>query len=115
MLNVNALPLAVLLSVVLVGCGKSEPPPKSSASGAQLFDHYCVSCHKAGGTGNFLKGIPANALTRLGPDEVVDLIRKGNPEKPKMPVFSNLSRYQAERITLHLWELRETLIEQRRR
>ncbi len=111
----KVLPLAVILGAVLVGCGKSEPPPKSSATGAQLFEHYCASCHRAEGTGNFLKGIPANALTRLGPDEVVDLIRKGNPEKSKMPVFSDLNRYQAERITLHLWKLRETLVEKRSR
>lgn len=103
--------LTILLGLALTGCGESSPPPSASASGEQLFNHHCAGCHRQEGTGNFLRGIPANALTHMDIDDVVDLIRRGDPEKPKMPAFRELSRYQAERITLHLWELRKELLE----
>ncbi|MCV6589056.1 MAG: cytochrome c [Marinobacterium sp.] len=95
----------------LTGCGEAETPPPASASGQQLFDHHCAGCHRPQGTGNFLKGIPANALTDMDVDDIVSLIRNGDVSKPKMPAFPELSRYQAERIVLHMWQLRKELIE----
>ena len=101
----------LLCSLVLAGCGESEPPPAASASGEQLFNHHCAACHRPEGTGNFLKGIPANALTRMNIDEVVSLIRKGDPDKPKMPAFPQLSQNQSERIARHMWVLRDELLQ----
>jgi len=105
--------LAIGCGLLLVGCGDESPPPTASASGETLFNHHCASCHRPEGTGNFLRGIPPNALTGMDIREVVDLIQKGDPARPKMPAFPHLSRNQAERITLHLWHLRKTLIERR--
>ena len=109
----KALALMAVFSLFLAGCDSSGPEPQASASGKELFDHHCSGCHRQEGTGNFLKGIPANVMTKLDVDGVAHLIRYGDPEMPKMPVFSNLSRYQAERIASHLFDLRKQWVEKR--
>lgn len=92
---------AILLACALLiaGC-TDELPPK--ASGKQLFEHYCANCHKVTGQGNFFKGIPANASTRMSKADIVRLIRTGEEGLEDMPVFSDMSYRDAVLISAYL-------------
>jgi mono/diheme cytochrome c family protein len=100
----RALLFAVVLSM-LAGCGEEETKP---TSGAELFNLYCTGCHGPEGRGKFLRGIPANILTRKSPAEISLLIRQGqkHPEAT-MPSFPQLSQEEADVITIYLFKLRD--------
>jgi mono/diheme cytochrome c family protein len=101
----RALLFAVWLSLALVGCGEEEAKP---ITGAELFTAYCVACHGPEGRGKFLRGIPANILTRKSPAEISLLIRQGqkHPEAA-MPSFPQLSVEEADLISGYLFKLRD--------
>ncbi len=102
----RAVLLAVLLSLTLVGC--SEEEEAKPASGAELFNTFCAACHGPEGRGKFLRGIPANILTRKSPTEISLLIRQGqNHPEATMPSFPQLTVAEADRITLYLLKLRD--------
>lgn len=86
----------------LIGCGEEKLP--ENANGKQLYEHYCAGCHGKDGSGNFLKGIPANSKSRLGASEIMALIRKGKADKPGMPVFENLAYKDALLISNYVKE-----------
>lgn len=86
---------------LLAACG--DEPLKKDASGADLFAHYCETCHGSQGNGKFLEGIPANATTRLSRQEITSLILHGRADKPAMPSFgTQLDVTQARKIADHL-------------
>ncbi|MBY4677700.1 c-type cytochrome [Marinobacterium arenosum] len=102
----------MLAASLLAGCGEekaevAEVASQSALSGKALFHQHCASCHKEQGTGQFLEGIPPNVLTRLTKEQVVTLILYGDPAKPEMPIFEQLTEEQAKRIADHLWWLKD--------
>ncbi|WP_428034865.1 c-type cytochrome [Amphritea sp.] len=105
MITIRSAILSVLFTLLLSGCSDSAPET-SSTNGKELYNLYCESCHKSDGSGNFLKGIPANRLTRLQGDQLVMLIRQGDPSRPDMPAFTNLTKQQASAIVDYLYSLR---------
>lgn len=102
----------LVVAVLLTGCFKQAPD--ETASGEELFNYYCAGCHKESGQGKFLKGIPANRLTRLNRAQVIELVRFGMETKPAMPPIKSLSYLQAKSITNHLWMLRDAEIKRLR-
>ena len=94
----------VLLPVVLLlfACSDDEQAA-GLTSGKALFEHYCVSCHKATGDGSFLRGVPAIKSTTLSNSEIVThILGHERPEDSRMPTFDHLSRSQAEAIAVYL-------------
>ena len=85
--------------------GCSDPQPLDQLSGQQLFERFCVDCHKASGRGSFLEGIPPNVTTRLDRSELTTLITTGLSSHRDMPTFQQLSRAQAGLIADHLKRL----------
>lgn len=98
---VRTLLLGMLLTV-LVGCGEESLP--ENANGKELYEHYCSGCHDKDGSGNFIKGIPANAKSELSASEIMSLIKKGNHDKPGMPVFEHLGYKEALLISNYVKE-----------
>lgn len=97
--------LLIASPLMLAGCIYNEKEPSPTATGPELYQDYCASCHKANGKGRFVMGVPsvfANALSR---DEVVRLIRQGDPRYPRMPVFEQIRFSQAHKIAEYLREL----------
>lgn len=90
------------LTLFLFGCGEDELP--KNANGKQLYEHYCASCHGTDGSGNFLKGVPANARSRMDAADIMALIRKGKADKPGMPVFDSLAYKEALLISNYVKE-----------
>nr|WP_232846276.1 cytochrome c [Amphritea pacifica] len=89
----------------LCGCSDSAPQTDST-DGEKLYGLYCETCHKSDGSGKFLKGIPANRYTSLQKDQVIMLIRQGDPSRPDMPTFTNLTEEQASAIADYLFSLK---------
>jgi mono/diheme cytochrome c family protein len=97
---------AVWLSLTQPGCSEEEEPKPTS--GAELFNTFCVACHGPEGRGKFLRGIPANILTRKSPAEISLLIRQGQKhQEATMPSFPQLTQEEADLITLYLFKLRD--------
>lgn len=63
-----------------------------------MYGTYCSRCHGSTGSGNFLKGIPANRSTSLNRNQIAELVTRGLEEFPKMPRFSKMSRSSALKI-----------------
>ena len=105
MFTTSSASLSIFLALLLSGCSDSDMQT-TSTDGKELYSLYCDSCHKSDGSGKFLKGIPANKMTRLRYDQVVLLIRQGDPGRPDMPFFTNLTQQQAEAIVNYLFSLR---------
>jgi len=103
--NSSSAILSAVFALLLSGCSDSTPQTDST-DGKELYSLYCETCHKSDGSGNFLKGIPANRLTRLQKDQIILLIHQGDPSLPDMPAFSNLTEQQAAAIVDHLYSLR---------
>ncbi|WP_363317757.1 cytochrome c [uncultured Amphritea sp.] len=95
----------ILFTLLLSGCSDSDPET-SSTDGKELYSLYCEACHKSNGSGKFLEGIPANRSTRLSYNQVVALVRKGDPARPDMPAFVHLTDKQADAIVDYLFSLR---------
>ncbi|SER16522.1 Cytochrome c553 [Amphritea atlantica] len=97
--------LSIICILFLNGCSDSTPQTDST-DGEKLYGLYCETCHKSDGSGKFLKGIPANRYTSLQKDQVIMLIRQGDPSRPDMPAFTNLTEEQASAIVEYLFSLR---------
>ena len=106
-LKLAALRVQILLvaSGLIAGCPYSDKSPAVTASGKQLYEEYCASCHKTSGLGRFLLGVPATFSDNLSREEVIKLIREGDPRYPRMPVFPQLRFSQADKIALYLRQL----------
>lgn len=96
----NRLPFFVVISAVTFLLAACEPP--ENATGKQLFEHYCATCHKDSGKGKFLKGIPSNLHTDLSTAQIVVLIKHGKREFKDMPAFQDLTQEQAVAIADYL-------------
>ncbi len=103
--RITSLVVLVLSSFVLAGCFYNDDTPPISATGKQMYNDYCASCHKANGLGKFVMGIPATFSNQLSREEVIRLIRKGDPRYPRMPTFPQIRFSQADKIAHYLSEL----------
>jgi len=91
----------VIGAVALNGCDKA-PAPAGPETGVQLYDYHCADCHRGGGEGIFLKGVPQIRYTQLTQAELVGLIMDHNrPDESRMPHFE-ITEGQAEAIALHI-------------
>lgn len=106
MINTRLVILPALLTLLLSGCSDDSPPQTTSTDGEELYSLNCARCHKKDGSGDFLKGIPANKRTALLEEQVVLLIRQGDPSRPEMPQFPNLTEEQASAIVDYLFSLK---------
>ena len=105
-MRICAILLAVSQLFTLVGCSEEEEVRPSR--GAELFNTFCAACHGPEGRGKFLRGIPANILSKKSPAEISQLIRRGlkHPEAT-MPSFPQLTVEEADMVTLYLFKLRD--------
>ena len=103
MFTLRVLPL-LLFATLLSGCFNNEPA--DSLDGEELYSYYCAQCHKKDGSGDKLAGFPANKRTQLLEEQVVLLIRKGDPARPAMPTFPQLSEQQASAVVDYLFSLK---------
>lgn len=92
---------------LLTGCLYSSDAPHASATGKQMYSDYCAGCHKTNGLGKFILGIPAASSHQLSRQEVIRLIRDGDPRYPRMPTFPQIKFSQADKIAYYLLELEE--------
>lgn len=102
--------IAVLFAVsalFLGGCFYNDDTPPISATGKQMYTDYCAGCHKANGLGKFVMGIPATFSHQLSREEVIKLIRKGDPRYPRMPTFPQIRFSQADKIAQYLSQLEQ--------
>lgn len=106
-LRIKALRMLMFIGgfLFLSGCLYSTDPPAVSASGKQMYNDYCAGCHKASGIGKFFLGVPPSFSHKLSRQEVVRLIREGDPRYPRMPNFPQIRFSQADKIALYLDEL----------
>lgn len=98
--------LSIFFTLLLSGCSDDSAPQTTSIDGEELYSLNCARCHKKDGSGDFLKGIPANRRTALQEKQVILLIRQGDPSRPEMPTFSNLTEQQASAIVDYLFSLK---------
>ena len=97
--------LAGMVCVVIVtGCDQVDvhdhPQMKT---GEQFYNHHCASCHQHSGDGAFLSGVPAVKYTSMKIREIVEHIRgHGRAADTRMPRFSDMSVYEAERIAVYI-------------
>lgn len=82
-----------------------QQPPELTATGKQMYEDYCAGCHKSSGVGAFIFGIPPVYGHNLDRAKVVRLIRFGDPDYPRMPVFPEIRFSQAHKIAKHVEEL----------
>jgi len=96
--------ICIFACLLLTGCLSSDP--KNSTDGEELYSFHCQKCHKKDGSGDPIAGFPANKRTQLQEQQVIMLIRQGDPSRPDMPVFSDLSEQQAAAIVDYLFSLK---------
>jgi mono/diheme cytochrome c family protein len=91
---------ALLMTSVLILCACGKPQLQT---GEELFDHYCATCHRKTGTGNFLKGAPAVQSTQYNTSQIAQLIRgHRRPTDTRMPVFNELTSKQTIAIAAYV-------------
>ncbi len=72
-------------------------------TGEQFYNHHCAACHQRSGEGAFLDGIPAVKYTTMRIGQIVDHIYgHGRIDDTQMPVFSEMSYHEAERIAVYV-------------
>jgi len=72
-------------------------------TGEQFYNHHCAACHRRSGEGASLHGIPAVTYTPMKIAEIVDHIHgHGRAAATQMPVFSEMSNHEAERIAVYV-------------
>lgn len=95
----------LLLTFALVGCSTDQHDHPDLISGQQLYEYHCASCHKADGTGIFLKGVPANRDTDLSVWQIIHKVQVGSEEKSAMPSFEKMPQQEASKIAVYLKQL----------
>lgn len=93
------------LLTLLVGCDPDQHDHPDLNLGRELFDYHCAPCHKADGSGVFLKGVPANRYTDLSVVEVMRKIQTASEPHRAMPVFKKMSRQEQAKIAIYLKHL----------
>lgn len=100
--------LLLLMIVLVFSFSKfmyNQSVPSATANGEQLYTEYCSGCHRASGSGNFFLGIPPVYEHKLSRAKVVRIIRKGDPDYSRMPVFPQIRFSQAQKIVDYLEQL----------
>ena len=92
--------------VFLVSCSRDVHDHPKLTTGKQFFEHHCANCHGEAGTGNFIKGIPANIVTEKNSRELINKIRAGKGHKTGMPIFRKMSLVEAQFIARYLLRLK---------
>ena len=93
--------------VSLFACSRDNHDHPDLTTGEQLFNYHCAECHGEDGTGNLFEVMPANILTKLSHQGIVQYITtETNPER-NMPVFKTMPAAEAEAIATHLMKLKK--------
>lgn len=115
----------LVLAVVVMGITEAEtgkrPDPASVARGTQLYNSYCIACHKRDGIGeptvpwsirrpDFIEAMPLNESSHAwhhGDEQLVRMILDGTPRsKIRMPVWRGaLSEKDAADLVAYLKSL----------
>ncbi len=101
----NRVVISLLLLVLPVGCDVDQHDHPDLKIGRELFDYHCAPCHKADGSGAFLKGVPANRYTDLSVVEIMHKIETASEQRRAMPVFEKMSRQEQAKIAIYLKHL----------
>ena len=90
--------------LLVAGCDRGGPHDHPQLrTGEQFYTQHCAACHRRSGEGAFLQGIPAIKYTSMKIDQIVGHIRgHGRIEDTQMPVFTDMSNYEAERIAVYV-------------
>ena len=94
----------IVCMLILAGCERVDVHDHPQLkTGEQFYNHHCASCHQRSGDGTFLKGIPAVKYTPMMIREIVDQIQgHRRDDDTRMPLFSDMSQHEAERIAVYL-------------
>lgn len=94
----------IVCMLLITGCERADVHDHPQLkTGEQFYNHHCASCHMRSGDGAFLKGVPAVKYTSMKIREIVELIRgHARAEDTRMPVFSEMSEHEAERIAVYM-------------
>jgi len=119
----------VLIALLATGISRAEtgipPDAKSVARGKQLYDTYCIACHKRDGIGepkvpwsirraDLIEAMPLNETSHAwhhGDEQLIKVILDGTPRSRKrMPAWRNvLSAKDAADLVAYmksLWSVR---------
>jgi len=103
------LPLMVVLLMVfaLSRCMYNRDVPPRLATGKQMYNDYCASCHRGSGLGKFILGVPPSFTNKMSRAQIVRLIREGDDKYSRMPTFPQIKFSQAQKIVNYLKTLEE--------
>ncbi len=101
--------LALLISALMLSaCSQDKHNHPQLSSGKELFNYHCAACHGEEGTGQFLKGVPANIATSKSQTEIMLHIKKGSESgSTAMPVFATMPDAEAQKIAAYLLHLKQ--------
>jgi cytochrome c553 len=106
--------LFIVFSLSTVSCSRDNHEHPKLTTGKQFFDKHCTRCHKTDGSGNFMKGIPANVYTQKDDRDIMLHIRRENPPMfgisyfSTMPSFKTMPDDEAKKIAKYLLNLKFT-------
>lgn len=94
----------IVCVLLLTGCDRVDVHDHPQLkTGEEFYNHHCASCHQRSGDGAFLRGVPAVKYTSMKISEIVDHIwGHGRAGDSRMPQFSDMSKYEAERIAVYI-------------
>lgn len=95
----------VAVMLLLTGCSVDEHDHPDLVSGKQLYEYHCAGCHKADGSGLFLKGVPANRDTDLSAWQIVHKVKEGMEGESRMPIFARMPPQEASKIAVYVKQL----------
>ena len=106
--HLRVIALLMMIVFVLTACSHYDDHDHPDLkTGEAWFDYHCEDCHGVDGTGKLVTQTPANILTELGRDGIVDYVTTDvNPER-KMPVFYTMPYAEASAIASHLLALQQ--------
>jgi cytochrome c551 len=111
----TAFPLAVLALAagLAAGCGgngdeetaeppaATEPEPGLGATGAQLYEEHCQSCHAADGSGDIGPNLQTSSVAE-NLEEVMEQVRNGGGQMP--PFEDTLTDEEIDVVSRHVVE-----------
>ncbi|WP_370279706.1 cytochrome c [Pontibacterium sp.] len=96
--------LVACLSLATTGCEQKFDPARLT-KGDELYDYYCIGCHKSRGLGPYLENLPITENS-LKDYQIMLVIKYGYNESHSMPTFDNLSAEQAEAVSSYMVQKR---------
>jgi mono/diheme cytochrome c family protein len=117
--------MRILAALLITGIAEAEtgkkPDSKSVARGNQLYNTYCIACHKRDGIGeptvpwsirrtDLVEAMPLNETSHAwhhGDEQLVEIVLDGTPRsKMRMPVWRNsLSEQDAADLVAYIKSL----------